>query len=206
MAGITQYLNDNSAALQGLAALVSIVLLIPSAIVFVLNQEAQRHSLKEERHRYILDRYRSFLELCALYPNLSLEGAPPRRSLSEGEHLQRDVLFDILTSIMEQAFITYSDARGSHKKEQWRGWENYIDLYFRRPDYLEWWRRIIFDGDPQGYFKPGKLQYDKRFEDYVFSKIRSNFEDLNAAGILDEFMPPYAKSENSSLKPPRGSA
>jgi hypothetical protein len=192
MEAITQYLSDNSAALQGLAALVSIVLLIPSAIVFVLNQEAQRRQLKEERHQYILDRYRSFLELCASYPKLSLEAAPPKRSLSDEEHLQRDILFDILTSIMEQVFITYSDARHSHKKEQWRGWDDYIGAYAKRPDYLEWWRRIIFHGNPDDYFRSGKLQYDERFEAYIFGKIRQNFEHLDRAGILDEFMPSYA--------------
>jgi hypothetical protein len=116
MQGIIQFVDSNANALQGLAALVSIILLVPSAIVFILNQEAQRRALKEERHRYILDRYRSFLELCAMYPKLSLEGAPPKRSLSEEDHLQRDVLFDILTSIMEQAFITYSDPQRSQER------------------------------------------------------------------------------------------
>jgi hypothetical protein len=191
MEAIVEYLSQGSAAFQGLAALVSIVLLIPSAIVFVLSQEAQRRNIKEQRHQYILDRYRSFLELCALYPKLSLEGAPPKRNLSEEEHFQRDVLFDIITSIMEQAFVTYSDPRRSHTKEQWKGWDTYITAYSKRPDYLEWWRRVVFHGDPDNYFKAGTLEYDHRFESYVFEKIRPHFLRFEKERVLDEFLPPY---------------
>ncbi len=176
-----------SEALQALAAVTSIIVLIPSAIIFILNQQAQRALAREENHKYIIEQYRNFLQLCLPFSNLSLESGTPRSDLSRDEHLQRDILFDILTSIFERAFITYSDSRRSDRKLQWQGWDNYIGQYANRPDYLEWWRRHMFHDRPAGFFQPGMSQYDQRFESYMFEKLRNPFMAFERDGTLEKF-------------------
>ena len=183
------FFQSNNEALQGLAALTSVILLVPSAVLFIINQEAQRHLAREDNHKYLIEQYRNFLQLCLSYAKLALEGGTPRADVSEEERLQRDILIDILTSIFERAFLTYSDLWRSHRKRQWKGWDGYIGLYAARPDYLEWWRRSIFKDNPARTFVPGASQYDERFERYMFEKIRPAFTELESDGMLNRFAP-----------------
>jgi hypothetical protein len=192
------FFQSNNEALQGLVALTSVILLVPSAILFIVNQEAQRHLAREENHKYLIEQYRNFLQLCLSYAKLSLEGGVPRMDVSEEERLQRDILFDILTSIFERAFLTYRDSWRSHRKRQWKGWDDYIGLYAARPDYLEWWRRSVFKDNAARYFVLGASQYDERFERFMFDKIRPVFTQFESDGTLDRFAPSKELTEKNT--------
>lgn len=174
-------LGGDATAISGVAALLSIVAIIPAAILFIINQIYQNAQLREEKHRYVTEQYQMFLTLCLEYPEFRLEygASVPASELSDDQRYRRDALFDLLTSVFERAYLTYSRRISSHHRTQWDGWDDYVDLYVEREDYRDWWLRINFGGDPTFPGQSGRSlkgrtmsQYDVRFERYILKKLR----------------------------------
>jgi len=170
---LTQAWGGHSDAIQSLASLISVLAIIPSAIIFIINQIYQNALLRENKHKYVTERYEEFLNLCLLYPELRLGYGMPVAvgRLTKARLYQRDILFELLTSIFESAYLTYSNRINSSRSQQWGGWEDYIAHFTMRSDYQEWWIRVVQDGDFE-LTKEGTSQYDLRFERYMFSKFR----------------------------------
>lgn len=160
-------------ALQGLAALISILAIIPSALVFIVSQILRISLMKQENHKYLHGLYNEFLMLELQYPELGIgyRDTPLKGRLSASQRAQRDTAFDFLTALFETAFLTYRARLRTSRTSQWRGWEQYIAHYAAREDYLEWWVRVIFGGDaslPMDQAVAANLsQYDARFEAYM---------------------------------------
>lgn len=176
------FFRGDAEALAGVAALVSIFAILPAALLFIINQLYQNSQLREEKHRHVIERYQAFLEMCLAHPELRLEygDSVPNNKLSEKQLYQRDVLFDLLTSIFERAYLTYARRISSNRRAQWGGWDDYIEIYLDRPDYREWWLRVMFEGDPafleqdeESALAINTSQYDVRFERYMFGKLRA---------------------------------
>jgi hypothetical protein len=190
---VAKALSGDAQSLEGAAALVSIVAIIPAALIFTINQLHQNGLLRDENHKYVTERWHVFLDKCITLPELRLEyGDPvPAEELGPDKVYQRDVLFDLLTSIFERAYVTYAKQWSSHRRRQWRGWDKYVDLYISRSDYQEWWLRVPFRDD-RGFLRLSDdelstlnaSQYDLHFERYMFSKLRekdwSQFPDTHA--------------------------
>ena len=176
---IARALQGDVDALQGVAAFVAILAIIPSAILFVINQLHQNGKLRSERHRYATDQYHMFLDRCLQHPQLRLGpyDPVPVNELTADQLYQRDTLFDLLSSIFEGAYLAYANRLRSYRKRQWGGWEAYIEMYVARADYREWWQRVVFDGDRKYLFDPAESdanvsQYDRRFERYILGRLR----------------------------------
>lgn len=178
-----EFLNAHHPTLQAISTLLGIVALLLSVPLFALNQLAELRLRRESGHRYVMELYQGFLDRCLQYPSLGLESAKARpvNVLTEQELLQRDILFDILTSIFERAHLTYADELRSHHKEQWPGWELYIDSYCQRPDYLEWWQRVMFEGGRVDASAKNITQYDIRFETFILKHIRRHMPPAGPA-------------------------
>jgi hypothetical protein len=167
-------------ALQSLLALISLLAIIPSAILFIINQANQISQRREEKHRYLTDQYHLFLGHCLGFPELRLGygPAPPENSLTQRQKYQRDVLFDLITSLFEAVYISYAHKVSSYRRAQWSGWDQYIDVFVKRTDYRDWWIRVIFGGDTSVLtdnreLRSGFSQYDTRFEFFIVSKLRA---------------------------------
>ena len=185
-----------SSVFQGLAAMISIFAIVPSIFLFFRNQRIQLENQREQlelardaNHRYAIERYRDFLNVCLQYPEISLESGAPKTDLDEKTHMRRDIAFDILTSTFERAYIIYIAQVDHSDQRQKTGWEDYISEYCNRPDYLEWVRRVLFNNDTNMYFKEGQSQYDTGFEKYLFGLLRQNLTELDTQGVLDRFSP-----------------
>lgn len=172
-------LRGDAEALQGVASIVAILAIIPSAILFVINQLHQNSQLRAERHRYATDQYHMFLDHCLRHPGLRLGpyDPVPTSELTTEELYQRDTLFDLLSSIFERAYLAYANRLRSYRKRQWGGWEAYIEMYLGRADYREWWQRIALNNERKYLFDPAERdanvsQYDLRFERYMFARLR----------------------------------
>lgn len=169
LASYAIYVSDffgepNKTEFEGLSYVVSVTFIVPSAVIFILNQEAERRSRKETSHKYVIERHHQFLMLCLSHPEFGLETGRPQLMTDEKLLVQRDIIFDVLTSLFETAYITYSDSRYSFRKEQWAGWSAYIDRYACRPDYQEYWHRVMFCGELEG---DHSTEYDARFDGYI---------------------------------------
>jgi hypothetical protein len=178
---LTSALGGDGESLQSSAALVSIFAIIPSAILFIINQWHQNGQLRSEKHRYITERYHMFLDRCLENSDLRLQDAQPipKHELNKEQIYRRDILFDLLTSIFELAYLTYAHRISSHRSRQWGGWEAYIIFYMELPDYREFWIRVLLDDDRSGIDGRASLktrasvtQYDLKFEKYMFGRLR----------------------------------
>ena len=174
-------LRGDAASIEGVAALVTILAIVPSAILFIVNQLHENNLLRDSRHRYITDKYHYFLEKVIDYPKFRLgsDEPPPPHRLTGDELYQRDILFDLMTSIFEGAFLAYANRIRSYRQRQWKGWDAYLDEFVSRADYREWWLRVIFHGDASFLSQRDDVlndlnisQYDRRFEAYMLRKLR----------------------------------
>ncbi|BCX46233.1 conserved hypothetical protein [Haloferula helveola] len=187
-------ISEFSELMQGLAALASIVAIIPSVIIFLRRQKEQLENQREQlqlaritNHRYVIERYREFLRICLQYPEISLETGEPKACLDSQARMRRDIAFDILTSIFESAFLTYVIDNSRSDAGQWEGWDRYIEDYCRRPDYVEWVRRYLFQDRRENFFAPGGTQYDPRFEERLYERLRPHLLRMQENGTLEEF-------------------
>ena len=68
----------------------------------------------------------------------------------EPEQLERKrIMFDILISLFERAFIlVYEDNMNAHTKRHWSSWEDYIRFWLRRPDFCAELDELLDGEDP----------------------------------------------------------
>lgn len=86
-------------------------------------------------------RYIDFLELCFNNPHLDIFDIQDHQSveLSPIQKKQELVAFSILFSILERAFLMYSDQASEVKRRQWSGWRDYIEDFCERTNFREAW-------------------------------------------------------------------
>ena len=84
----------------------------------------------------------------------SSEVATP--DLSSEQHERMLVLFDILISLFERAYILlYEDPMPAHRERQWHSWDDYMREWCRRDDFHNALPLLLRGEDPafQSYIK-----------------------------------------------------
>lgn len=56
--------------------------------------------------------------------------------------MKQFVAFEILTSLFERAFLMYEDQSTSFRSEQWKGWDAYIKMWMKDPEYKVSWEKM----------------------------------------------------------------
>lgn len=106
-------------------------------IVYVLERRKERQSDEEELYQRLSDEYLTFLKLVLDNADLQLlhRQSAPRR-LTEEESERRYVLFGILVSIFERAYILVYEPRMSRQTRRlWSSWEDYMEEWCRNEDF-----------------------------------------------------------------------
>ena len=107
------------------------------------------------------EKYIEYLRLCLKYPNLDVFDVPhpsPAPLSPEDERLQI-ILFTILMSIFERAYLMYGDQGEEVKKRQWAGWESYIQGFCQRDNFRRAW-------------KTSGSTFDTRFQAYMGAYVQ----------------------------------
>ncbi len=109
------------------------------AAIFVFVYEHRRRAANEESeiHRQLSAEYDGFLKLVLDNADLLLlRRSRGEAELSDEQIERRDILFRMLVSLFEKAYIIlYDDKLGGDAKRRWMSWED---------DMLEWCRREDF--------------------------------------------------------------
>jgi hypothetical protein len=188
----SQAAGGDPAAISGAAALVSMLALVPAALIFVINQLLQNTQLREEKYRYLHDQYMAFLRIVLDHPEFDLEHGDGHRfsGLDECQKRQLYVVFELFTAMLEAAFKLYERSYTSNKKTQWQGWISYAKRYLSRPDYQHFLSSTLFRDDVceavaagRGEELIGRSEYDIRFERFLLRQLGDLLADrtLNAA-------------------------
>lgn len=145
------------------AASVVTVLGIPFAIFVYLDEmKKERHEREYGTFDALDDKYLEFLNLCIAKPRLDLYYIPLKKApvLSNEERIQQYAMFEILISLMERAFVMYSEQSSEAKKSQWEGWNQYMIEFVKRPIFKKLWPLL---GD----------QFDVKFMDHMNQLVES---------------------------------
>lgn len=124
------------------------ILGLPLAI-FIFYQEKQRERRDREYGTYnaLDDKYIAFLEQCLEKPDLNVfDFDLPRDSSADDESWrksrQEQILFTILISILERAFLMYQDQDTEVKERQYKGWVGYMEDYCKRENFRRLWPQL----------------------------------------------------------------
>ena len=121
-----------------LASYVVTVIGLPGAIyVFIHEQRKERDAEEEEIHQRLSDDYVEFLRLVLDHADLQLlRRHGGQIELSHEQQERRDVLFGILVSIFERAYLlVYEDDMPRKTRRLWQSWEDYMREWCRREDF-----------------------------------------------------------------------
>jgi hypothetical protein len=109
----------------------------PYAIaVYLFAQRKARLHEEEQVYLTLIDEYVNFLQLVLANADLHLRTAQPVAHLSEEQQERKLVLFDILVSLFERAYIlVYDEPMSRQKQRLWHSWEDYMREWCRRDDF-----------------------------------------------------------------------
>jgi hypothetical protein len=126
----------------GIGANLIVILGVPVALVTYMRTVRKEAVDREYRTYDSLDeRYLHFLEMCLERPYLDVfdvQDASPTQ-LSATQKKEEEVMFTLLFSIFERAYILYADQGKRFRRQQWTGWDAYIRDYCARQNFRRAW-------------------------------------------------------------------
>lgn len=136
---------------------------LPFALgVFIMEQRKERQNEDDEIYQKLSDEYAEFSKLLLENADLRLMSRySPEHSLDAEQNERKRIMFDILISLFERAFIlVYEDDMNTHTKRQWSSWEDYIRFWLRRPDFCTSLEELLDGEDPdfQKYMRKLSLE------------------------------------------------
>jgi hypothetical protein len=110
---------------------------LPLAIyTFVLEQRKERDNEDEEVYQLLSDAYIDFLKLVLEHSDLKLRTQKSTPDLNEEQRERMQVLFEILISLFERAYLTaYSDNMTAQQRRRWHSWDDFMREWCRREDF-----------------------------------------------------------------------
>jgi hypothetical protein len=164
-----------------LDALVQIAFLLGIPLsIWIYYDEKKKERTEREYGTYdaLDDKYIYFLQLCLENSDLDLMWDIPMKekiNLTPERKRRQDILFSLLISILERAFLMYRDQSTQIKRKQWSGWSEYMRQYLLKANFRQTWIDI-------------KDQWDEDFVSYMDNlfKETENMLEENAINTLDE--------------------
>lgn len=170
---ITTWLVENKHALEAasyLATLIGVPILL---ITYITNLFAESQRREVGTYDTLETQYVEFQKLAIMNAHLdvadkALDGPDP---LSDKELAQQRTLYMVLFSLFERAYLMYRGVfgralLGNMRRQQWRGWVNFIDKYIGRESCRAAW----FNGEPPQ--KDVGQDFDHRFEHFMWERMR----------------------------------
>ncbi len=110
---------------------------LPVAIyIFMLEQSKERENEDEEVYQLLSDAYSDFLKLVLANPDLRLRTQSAIPNLTDEQRERRMVLFDILISLFERAYLTaYDESMSDKQRRRWHSWDDFMREWCRRDDF-----------------------------------------------------------------------
>lgn len=123
---------------------------LPLAILsFLHEQRKERENEDEEVYQQLSDTYTDFLKLVIANPDLKLRSQRTTPNLDDEQRERVQVMFEILISLFERAYLLVFEERMSQKQlRRWRSWEDYMREWCRREDFRSQLPRLLYGEDP----------------------------------------------------------
>lgn len=123
---------------------------LPLAIaVFLYEQRRERENEEEAVYQLLSDNYQDFLKMALENPDLKLFSAGAAGSLTEEQRERQLILFNMLVSLFERAYLLlYEEDMTPKQARRWHSWEDYMAEWCRRPDFRSGLPRLLRGEDP----------------------------------------------------------
>lgn len=133
------------------ASYVVTVVGLPFAIVvFIAEQRKERQNEEEESFQTLSNSYTDFLKLVLENPDLRLHSDHATPDLTAEQRERMLVLFDILISLFERAYILlYEVPMPAYQERQWHSWDDYMREWCRREDFRVALPKLVRGEDPE---------------------------------------------------------
>jgi hypothetical protein len=116
--------------------IVTVIGLPLAILVFLFEQRRERENEEEEVYQLLSDNYQDFLKVALANPDLKLFSAGRAIALNAEQKERQVIIFNMLLSLFERAYLLLYDERMSPKQaRRWNSWEDYILEWCRRPDF-----------------------------------------------------------------------
>lgn len=123
---------------------------LPLAIfVFLFEQRKERENEEEEVYQLLSDNYQDFLKVALEHPDLRLFSTEETPPLSEEQKERLLIIFTMLTSLFERAYLLLFEDRMSAKQaRRWNSWEDYIVEWCHKPHFRTLLPKLLIGEDP----------------------------------------------------------
>ncbi|ACB76268.1 hypothetical protein [Opitutus terrae] len=157
--------------LEALSYVVTIVGLPLAIVVFIAEQRKERQNDDEEVYLRLSDDYSKFLRLVLDNADLRLMTQPiPEAPFTAEQIERRNLLFEVLISIFERAYIlVYEEKMSRQAARLWQTWVDYMRDWCHRRDFREQLPALLQGEDPD-------------FQDYILAIAAE--ESAKPAGAL----------------------
>jgi len=120
-----------------LASLTVTVVGLPFAVwVFMAQQRKARQNEEEEAYQHLSDAYNDFLKVVLGNADLQLRSTAALPSPTPEQHERMLVIFDMLMSLFERAFlVAYKPHMSDAEQRRWNSWDDYMREWCRREDF-----------------------------------------------------------------------
>ena len=134
-----------------LASYVVTALGLPVAILFFAwEQRKERNNEEEEQYQLLSDAYTDFLKVVLAHPDLQLRSNEPLPNPSPEQRERMLVIFDMLISLFERAYLVAYKARMSETEaRRWNSWDDYMREWCRREDFRNVLPLLLRGEDPE---------------------------------------------------------
>lgn len=110
---------------------------LPLAIFsFIWQQRKERENEEEAVYQMLSDAYTDFLKLVMQNPDLKLRSQSEIIDLTEEQRERIHVIFEILISLFERAYLlAYEDNMSGKQRRRWASWDDYMREWCERDDF-----------------------------------------------------------------------
>ena len=124
---------------------------LPLAItVFLWEQRRERNNEEEEEYQLLADAYNDFLKVVLDNSDLHLRSHAATGNLTPDQEERMLVIFDMLISLFERAYlVAYQADMSGEKARRWNSWEDYMREWCRREEFLNRLPMLLRGEDPE---------------------------------------------------------
>ena len=103
---------------------------------FIWQQRKERENEEEAVYQLLSEAYTDFLKLVMQNPDLKLRSQSEINNLTEEQHERIYVIFEILISLFERAYLlAYEDNMTGKQLRRWASWDDYMREWCQRDDF-----------------------------------------------------------------------
>lgn len=129
--------------------IVTVIGLPMAILVFLYEQRKERENEEEEVYQLLSDNYQDFLKVALEHPDLRLFSATGSPSLNEEQNERMLIIFSMLTSLFERAYLLlYEEDMAPKQARRWNSWEDYIVEWCHKPHFRDLLPKMLTGEDP----------------------------------------------------------